>query len=175
MRPTQAIALRNNKKMARRTYREVQDMQEDVPRLIMMPTRDKAPITAGWRKLDKTYDDSGWEKCNGYGIICGKKTGLMVIDVDNKGDTVAWFDRFVEHFNLEPTTWVNTPSGGYHLYYEYTDAITGSDFGAGTNIDLRTEGHYIMGPNSYYFVDRKAVHKETGEPKNKAKFKYEGM
>ena len=175
MKPTQAIALRNNKKLARKTYREVQELQEDVPRLIMMPTRDKAPITAGWRKLDKTYDDSGWERCNGYGIICGKKTGLMVIDVDNKGDTVAWFDRFVEHFNLEPTTWVNTPSGGYHLYYEYTDAITGSDFGAGTNIDLRTEGHYIMGPNSYYFVDRKAVHKETGEPKNKEKFKYEGL
>ena len=167
MKPAKAVELRYHRKIAKRTYREVMDLQEDHENFIMMPTRDKAPFIHGWRKWTKSYNDSGWEKCNGYGIICGKKTGLMVIDVDNKDDTVAWFDKFVEHFNLEPTTWVNTPSGGYHLYYKYTDAITGCDFGPGTNIDLRTEGHYIIGPNSYYFVDQK--------PKNEAKFKYEGL
>ena len=84
---------------------------------ICIPTKFKAPMLFGWQKRTKPYDGPLWNDCNGVGMKTGREAGITVIDVD--APDKEWFDKFWDHFELEPTTWVITPGGGYHLYFKY--------------------------------------------------------
>ena len=116
------------------------------------PTKNKKTFRS-WKNVHETVFDDAWTQANGCAIRTGKESQVTVIDVDNKGDTMAVFDRFVKHYKIKPTTWVLTPSGGYHLYFKWTPDLKQGNFGKEIDIDIRNDGGYIMAPASPYFAD----------------------
>jgi len=100
------------------------------------------------------YRGTGYER--NIGIPTGKKNNLCVIDIDcqkdiNEGKTNIFFEKFSD----SPEKWeqmfgcpvVNTPSGGYHLYFQEEHRVPQTQNDQ-TNIDVRAEGGYIVGPGS---------------------------
>lgn len=101
------------------------------------------PITiTGWFK----DEFMGWDPEINIMIDTGK-SGLCVIDIDNKGEkegTVHWRELMSDPV---PTFTVETPSGGYHLYYTASGfANTAGKLAA--DIDTRAEGGYVVAPSS---------------------------
>jgi hypothetical protein len=90
----------------------------------------KEPISKAWNTTANTNDPTKvklWEKqypgCN-WGVVPGK-SHLIPVDIDCKpgkrgadtrADLEMWHDQFPQTFAVQ------TPSGGYHLYYDETDA-----------------------------------------------------
>ena len=92
--------------------------------------------------------------CN-YSILTGKNSNISVIDLDKNKETGEGIEEniFCKSFGSEPKDWyenlgavvVKTPSGGYHLYYQYEEQlIHGQD--AESNIDIRNDGGLIISP-----------------------------
>ena len=129
--------------------RNLSDLYWKKHKFICIPTRNKMPLVRGWQKLTAPYQGSCWSDCNGVGILTGKKTGITVVDVD--APDRAWFDKFVEHFKIKPTTWVLTPGNGYHLYFRYSQNLPNGKF-KGMDIDIRNSGGQIIAPRSHYFT-----------------------
>ncbi len=93
------------------------------------------------RKADETQIRNWWKVFPdaGVGIVTGKLSGLVVMDIDPKnGGTDEGF----------PTTDMvaNTGGGGQHHYYKY---VEGARNRAGNNgVDVRAEGGYVVAPPS---------------------------
>jgi hypothetical protein len=66
-----------------------------------------------------------------------KKSGLMVVDVDTKAGKrgQATFDELDLDYTWPMTERVNTPSGGFHLYYDGPHRFALGTHGFGTDID----------------------------------------
>lgn len=111
--------------------------------LFIFPTRDKRPLTA--RGFHDAQPESAWtgEESEQWGAPTGEKNGFFVVDVDAKKnglETAASID-------WGNGTIVNTPGGGYHVFYKYDEATcaeikNGVDLLPG--IDVRTTGGYVV-------------------------------
>lgn len=92
----------------------------------------------------------------GYGIATGKRSGIVVIDVDTKDGKPGvdeWDSLCSEHDYTPDTLTVVTASGGFHYYYTYPELLDGLSIrsSAGTlasAIDVRANGGYVVGPGS---------------------------
>ena len=114
-----------------------------------VPTRFKFPKgIGGWQQLDKTYEGSLWKEATGFALITGKTSKLTVVDVDEPSR--AWYEKFAAKHELKPTTTVETPGGGLHLYYRYDVRLKNTQKLAGLDIDVRNDGGCIVGPGSSY-------------------------
>lgn len=80
-----------------------------------------------------------------YGINTGK-SGLVVIDIDGEKG-IESFERILGEKNWPDTFTVQTPRGGYHLYFR-GDGYKNSASHVGRNIDVRGDGGYVVGPGS---------------------------
>lgn len=92
------------------------------------------------------------EPCN-IGVATGK--GLVVLDVDCKGDKNGWVSLAAVGITPESlaslnTYTVTTPTGGRHFWFYSDDAVsTGTDvLGLGSGVDVRGEGGFIVVPPS---------------------------
>ena len=113
--------------------------------------KDKRPLVSSWidfQKKPATDDiiEQWWEQYPdaNIGIVTGKISGITVVDIDVKGDTVVPLETFPETYT------VKTPSGGYHLYYQYDPAIkqTANTYPQFPHVDIRNDGGYVVGPYS---------------------------
>jgi bifunctional DNA primase/polymerase-like protein len=87
------------------------------------------------------------------GIITGKASSLVVVDLDSPAH-VPWV---VERFGNTPFI-VQTGKQGFHFYYRYPDGETSIGNRVrlwGRQIDLRADGGYVVGPPS--------IHPQTGK------------
>jgi hypothetical protein len=73
----------------------------------------------------------------GIGIIAGRPSGVVVVDVDDPDDETLP--------ELPETTTVSTPRGGWHAYFLGGDDIRSRTFGWG---ELRADGLYVVAPAS---------------------------
>ncbi len=106
-----------------------------------------------------------------YGIVTGETSAIFVVDLDRHGHeadesgvedglvTLATLEN--EHDEIPPTLTVRTPSGGFHLYFQYPEGgVRNSARRIGPGIDVRGDGGYVVGPGSivdgrrYTIVDR---------------------
>jgi len=112
--------------------------------------KDKRPLLNAWNELtNKTWKDKQGIKIDGKtrkaynlgyfkdqtqcGIITGKASGVIVVDIDKRKEHedpnqikcgLETWNELVEKFNYNiDTPYVETPSGGLHLYYRY-DRLT---------------------------------------------------
>ena len=102
-----------------------------------------------------------WPSAN-VGVPTGKKSGIVVLDVDAAAggpESLAKLERL--SVPVPKTTRTRTGGGGVHLYFRYpreTD-IRNSAGLLGPGLDVRGEGGYVVVPpsrtqGSYEWVDR---------------------
>ncbi len=103
----------------------------------------KRPLISEWQRWATMDPDKirewyrSWPDAN-IGI---HTRGLLVVDVDAKhGATIPP--------DLPATFTVETPSGGWHLYYNTHQAVPNSASKLGKGIDIRGDNGYVLGPGS---------------------------
>ena len=115
-------------------------------------TTDEQEIRRMWTQHDPVLNTTTTRNYN-IGVAT---QGLLVLDVDNKGDkrgshTLAELDVM----NGVPDTFtVETPTGGLHLYFRPADEVANSAGRIGHGLDVRGMGGYVVGPGST--IDGKA-------------------
>lgn len=112
------------------------------PRLKWSESENQVEFTP--KQLDEFQPKTGL----GYGVVCGAKSGLIVIDFD-AGD-IPMLDQFQSVPGLDRNTLiVRTQSGGYHFYYWSDDAgKIKNKTSLAPNVDVRAQGGYVVGPGS---------------------------
>lgn len=91
--------------------------------VIPLSTRDldgagKCPAVAGWTEKTKDYNFDT-NRCDNIGIVCGKESGIVCIDVDSKDGGMHYFDKMIEKYGLPRCPTQMTPNGGRHYIFKY--------------------------------------------------------
>lgn len=76
-------------------------------------------------------------------VITGQISGITVIDCDSQ----QAFDRIKSIIPIEKVGIVQTPRGGYHIYFAYTPALK-TNSNPQLKIDIRNDGGYVLLPPS---------------------------
>lgn len=134
---------------------------------IPLTDKEKRPKNKGWEKTTKT-NRSEFKNADHYGIVCGKASGITVVDIDD-------CDKFEEiinlysgeyekdYFNIEDTFTVKTASGGLHYYFKYEKGIpSASNMIKIENkskselscVDVRNDGGQTVGFGSKYYSNK---------------------
>lgn len=117
---------------------------------------NKIPLIRGWQaeatndpEKIKLWTDLFREKLTFWGVPTGPENGILVLDVDTKGNGF----ETIKTLDLPPTMSQRTPSGGAHYIFKYpTD---GKNYGNKVKflpgLDIRGTGGYICwyGANGY--------------------------
>ncbi|MDQ3541816.1 MAG: bifunctional DNA primase/polymerase, partial [Chloroflexota bacterium] len=83
------------------------------------------------------------------GLATGFRSGINVVDIDpDKGGEDSWENLERLHEPVDDTWWVETGSGGYHIYFSADDTVRNSASLLGPGIDVRGEGGYVIAPPS---------------------------
>lgn len=109
-------------------------------------TKDEKIIQKWWKDPECTFMPA---------IDCGK-SGILVLDADvhrsecAEPDGVANFFELFKGLGLEPNDFflVNTPSGGYHIYFLNTINHGNGRGALPPKIDVRGNGGYIVAPGA---------------------------
>ena len=110
----------------------------------------KHPKIFGWQKPE-FEEDGKVGPSGGYGIPTGKLNQIVVVDLDVKPDKgIDGVDSLTKLGPIPPTTIVQTPSGGAHIYFQYPAGLELRDSHSvlGPGIDIRAEGGFVVGPGS---------------------------
>lgn len=94
------------------------------------------------------------------GIITGAVSGLVVVDIDvaKGGDPAPILAKY-------PTDLiVRTGSGGWHLYYEFSDEFSGNQVGLLPGVDIRSNGGLVVAPPSLHASGGTYEWVKTGSP-----------
>jgi hypothetical protein len=110
----------------------------------------KIPTVKNWSVHDYTRSVEE-SNCN-YGVVCGYKSGIIVIDYDCYKENISLKINIDElkRIHGQYSYIVSTPSGGFHVYHKIEEKhrdwknITGIE----GFIDIRTTGGYVVGANS---------------------------
>lgn len=108
---------------------------------------DKRPLLASWKEYqmrlptEKEIENwwKKWPNAN-IGIVTGKISGIIVIDIDTYKK---------DHIDIEkfPTTFtVLTGNKGYHLFYNYVEGFTisANAYKDLPGVDIRSDGGYVV-------------------------------
>jgi hypothetical protein len=113
----------------------------------------KVPLLKNWPRLASidALKVEVWSKrhsgCN-FGLLCGKPSGLIVLDVDPRnGGTATLADLERERGDLPATPEVATGGGGRHLYLRHPGGRIGNRI-IGPGLDLKADGGYVVLPGS---------------------------
>jgi|GEM_PF-2314027 len=121
-----------------------------------IPVKGKTPVVKDWPNRGALEWEKGWCAAN-IGIITGRKSGIVVLDVDPKNGGDESLTKLVAvHGDLD-TVQVVTGSGGSHYYFKYPLGLEiGNSAGRlGAGLDIRGSGGYVVAPPS--------VHPATGK------------
>jgi len=118
-------------------------------------TTDRRTIERWW----------GRQPCANIGLPTGKKSGIVVLDVDVEDgglESLARLERAVAP--VPKTARTRTGGGGVHVFFRYpgTTEIRNSAGLLGPGLDVRGEGGYVLVPPSrtrgpYEWVDRSSL------------------
>ena len=141
------------------TYKKWQD--EDY----RINNADKLLALNGESVEDKKNGGTYSAVITGASIITGKTSNLTVIDLDKHGtkrddgteiNGIEEFEKLVntyctteeERKQASDTFTVETPTGGRHLYFRYTDILENNSANGELAIDVRSEGGIIVAPGT---------------------------
>ena len=93
--------------------------------------RSKKPCIKDWSNKASTVNERirAWAKQfpkGNFAVACGRKSGIIGLDVDVKNGGHGKASLILlrrEHGKIKTLT-VKTPSGGWHLYFQYPDGFT---------------------------------------------------
>jgi len=152
--------------------KEIKEMKEFLGKYNLLPVfevvtegqRAKQPKVKWTEKENRIFDPEKLTKV-GYGLPCGKDTGVMVLDID--GD-LTMLDKLCEAAGVEKeeigkTLWVETANGGLHIYFKYREGLNNKTRFFGT-CDFKTDGGYVIAPLS--FIENKQKKMAQYKPLN---------
>lgn len=87
------------------------------------------------------------------GIACGKRSGIVVLDVDKQHNGFESITELVsKHGALPPTPVSKTGNGGEHIFFKCPDNIDirNSAGKIGKGLDIRANGGYVVAPPSVH-------------------------
>jgi hypothetical protein len=119
--------------------------------LVILPTNHDKVALVKWAKIDRPPTEAEirgyWRKWPDawIGMLTGHRSGLDVIDLDNKAGKNG-FAAVPDWAFLTPLT-VQTPSGSVHLYFKASGTRTTGSFIA-PGVDTRGEGGLVILPPS---------------------------
>lgn len=128
---------------------------------IPISLKGKQPISREWQRMTaKTAIRYIKDDGSNIGILTGKPSGVVVVDVDKKNGGLEYWEELVNTYDDLPTTFtVQTGGGGRHYYFDYderTQTLRNSSRSIDKKgIDLKTNGGQVVFPGS--------IHPETGE------------
>lgn len=130
-------------------------------KVIPCGANSKIPVIKSWTENYASTIDEAISLFSGdleynVGIVTGKCSNLIVIDVDNKGirsgsDSLKEIEEEVCH--LPETYTVITPNGGKHLYFNYPKQVgkemkLGCKVNVKQGVDIRCDGGFVVAPPS---------------------------
>lgn len=111
----------------------------------------KKPLLGNWQELTHTPDDIcsyiANKGCN-IGLVCGKASGLTIIDLDSELFMDALFNGFESEFEIDTLKSRRTEGRG-HIYFEYNPDLPASkhhDLG----IEILSDGNNAVLPPSVH-------------------------
>lgn len=109
----------------------------------------KRPRTAHGFK-DASLDPEQFTDKDGIGIATGQLSGLVVVDLDEKNGVhgIEEFKKLMQGHPDITTRTVKTPTGGAHLYFNYTGILKTRINHPAPGIDFKAEGGYVVAPPS---------------------------
>lgn len=121
-----------------------------------LQARQKTPIVK-WADM-ATSDETmivGWWDNNpdaNIGIACGRRSGVIVLDVDSGHGGYESIAELREKYGEIPeTAVVKTGSGGEHIYFKHPGVeIRNSAGKLGRGLDIRGDGGYVVAPPSVH-------------------------
>jgi hypothetical protein len=119
--------------------------------------QDRKPVDGEISEWLEKY----WSRGYNIAIVCGVvSNNLVVVDVDvyNNPDSAKIFSMDAV---MEETTVVETPSGGYHIYFLSKNPVPSFNlvYQAKPILEVRSIGRYVLAPPSI------AADKRTGTPR----------
>jgi hypothetical protein len=118
--------------------------------------KDKKPMVR-WADVATTEDNmlAGWWDTTpdaNIGIACGKRSGVVVLDVDAGHGGYESMADLVEKYGKLPDTPVSkTGSGGEHIFFKHPGVeIRNSAGKLGQGLDIRGDGGYVVAPPSLH-------------------------
>ena len=120
----------------------------------------KSP-TYEWRRENRHMWRSGIFEGNS-GVPCGTVNNLTVVDLDfyKVEGTNKFIERFNNYVESIDTYTVRTGSGGTHLYFIY-DADIPTTTNQAHHIDIRSDGAYVVAPDSVVDGKQYTVYRDT--------------
>lgn len=131
----------------------------------------KYPVLSNWSQIERNDDNlqlvknyinnnikSIIEQGGGIGILTGKKSGIVVVDIDVKSGGIETWNKVLETNVLPDTLSVATGGGGFHYYFKYDDRTKNlvsrsNAMTDGPGIDVKADGGQVV------FVG--SIHPET--------------
>lgn len=106
-----------------------------------------------------------WPAAN-IGVVTGRPSGLVVLDVDPEHGGVDSMRQLVaEHGPLPPGPRVRTGSGGWHVMFTWPGhAVPNSASRIGPGVDIRGDGGYVIAPPSLHADGDRYVWTSGGRP-----------
>jgi len=118
--------------------------------------KDKTPLVR-WADVatkEKNMLVGWWDSTPlaNIGIACGKRSGIVVLDIDRDHDGFfSLADLILEHGQLPQTPTVKTGNGGEHVYFKHPGIeIRNSAGKLGPGLDIRGDGGYVVAPPSVH-------------------------
>lgn len=137
--------------------------------VIPLKPNSKIPAIPSWAEYQTrlpTVDEINdwWAKhpTANIAMVTGAVSKFTVIDIDVKDSADDPHLPVLDRSKLPPTLTIKTPSGGYHLYYRYTDQVK-TGVRRFRRLDIRNDGGYVVIPPStidgiaYQVVDLRSV------------------
>ncbi len=124
---------------------------------IELKKNDKTPITK-WSNASNQVDFVNL-KYNNVGFPTGTINNIIILDIDAKDKGIEEFNKYIEQHGKINTFVVKTPNKGFHYYFLYENSneatqhlidecLTNSTKYRNKGLDIRTNGGYIVAPNS---------------------------
>ena len=106
-------------------YNNIKQLHQNF-NLLPVKENDKSPAIYSWKKYQTQKIDFSLIANSRVGVICGVDN-LEVIDIDNHfGDAQQLFNFISDNFELTNFPIINTPSGGFHIYYKCDEVVEGN-------------------------------------------------
>lgn len=127
---------------------------------VVTPLSGKKPLLKEWQTFNledsrkAAIDKVKRGSANNIGILTGKKSGIVVIDIDKRENGINNWLNMIKDNKMEETFVVETGSGGYHIYYQYDERLSSCRKLTGIGIDFKSDGGQVVAPGS--------THSDTG-------------
>ena len=135
-------------------------------RTIQLKDNSKEPAMSGWSGAGATEARLDaftmvTDTTKNYGVLCGVPSNIIVIDYDTYNlpadERIRYTKESMIGVHGEDILLVKTPSGGFHVYHEYTENVSEWKGTCGISlygdddqgfVDIRTSGNYVVGLGS---------------------------